>query len=153
MFKKGVKIMIFLKDTKTYDFNKADELWFIVRKPNNQMLSLINSSKKCKWVPELSPSNQLFQQYLTWRSSGQWNTDTFLYKYTPQFLKELKYNPKAHAALETLKETDKNKRIELVCFCHDETLCHRSIMGGILLFQNKEIITCDSSYIKYGLMS
>ncbi|WP_155957648.1 hypothetical protein [Eubacterium sp. 14-2] len=50
-----------------------------------------------------------------------------------------------------LVELDKQgKRICLVCFCLDETLCHRSIIAGILQCTGIQIQGVKRNYSKYG---
>lgn len=105
----------------------ADEVWAIVR-----------SGKRVPFwmqhIPELSPSWELFKQYLTWRDCGHWNKETFEQKYVPRFLSEFKDG--GEQVLNTLVELkrldDAGKHVYLVCFCQDESLCHRSIVAGIL---------------------
>lgn len=106
---------------------ECDEVWAIVR-------SFKNSSPWIKQVADLSPSSALFRQYNNiWKPNGEWNRDTFQQKYTPTFLRQIAQDPKAIALLNELWRKDKEgKTIGLVCFCTDETMCHRSIIAGIL---------------------
>lgn len=108
--------------------DEYDEIWIIVRSlkstpyvPNTQVFH----------VPALSPSPDLFNKYLTWRDNGEWNEDTFQNKYVPQFLYEM-YTYEAQQALNTLIEHGKTHKILLVCYCKDESMCHRSIVMGII---------------------
>lgn len=101
---------------------RTEEIWAIVRSMKNP--------GKMIWVPDLSPTQNLFYQYLKWRDAGHWNEQTFQRLYVPQFLKEAKANPNFHKFIQQLTQSDHD--ISLICFCTDETLCHRSIVAGIL---------------------
>lgn len=144
--------MIYLKNTKTYDFNNADELWFIVRSAGKCM-DLIRNSKKCKWIPDLSPQSELFHKYLDLKQRN-WNEQTFQSVFVPTFINNLKCNPKGLEYLKLLEQEGFNKHIELICFCDHEELCHRSIIGGILLNRHPDdgLIECNHEYVKYGVM-
>lgn len=84
-------------------------------------------------VPALAPSPDLFHKYLDLRKEGHWNRETFEEVYVPQFLRELKANSKAAQWLNRLYLMDRHgKNIALTCYCTDETLCHRSILAGLL---------------------
>jgi hypothetical protein len=79
----------------------------------------------------LSPSPQLFHDYLRWRDAGTWNLETFQKLYTPRFLDQIQNDP---AAIRTMMElayrsTEGGERIQLVCFCTDVRTCHRSILA------------------------
>ena len=109
--------------------NEYDEIWIIVRSlkstpyvPNTQIFH----------VPALSPSPDLFHKYLTWRDNGEWNEDTFQNKYVPQFLYEM-HSQESQQTLQTLIEHhNQGNKILLVCYCPNESMCHRSIVMGIL---------------------
>lgn len=120
----------------------ADEVWAIVRS-DKRVPSWM------KHVPELSPSWELFKQYLTWRDCGHWNKDTFEREYVPRFLDEFKNGDSdLLCTLAYLKELDQSgKNIWLVCFCADETMCHRSIVAGIL--QGLGFNVAGNDYSKY----
>jgi len=119
--------MITIGTIRNCDNNKYDENWAIVR-------SLKNSDDHIKQVAALSPSKELFYLYRDLCSKNQWNAEAFAKIYVPQFLKELRHGPeKGIDFLNQLYKADKaNKNIYLACFCNDETLCHRSIIAGLL---------------------
>lgn len=109
-----------------------DEVWAIVR-------SLKNPIAGVKQVTALSPSRELFWKYLELERQKQWNAKSFREIYVPQFLAEMASDPENYSAenprkwLNELYRLDKaGKNICLVCFCEDETLCHRSIVAGLL---------------------
>lgn len=125
-----------------------DETWAIVR-------SLKNPIKGVKQVADLSPTKQLFYSYLNWKKAGIWNNDTFATKYVPAFINGLKANPNAKALLaELVDKAQAGKNICLLCFCPDETLCHRSIIAGLLQgIDGVEVITnTGNDYSKYRAM-
>ena len=111
--------MIYIDNIRT---PRASEVWAIVRS--------LKSPGKMLWVPDLSPTQLLFYQYINWKNAGQWNADTFKNYYVPQFLTNAKANPNFDKLIAQLSHADHD--ISLICFCTDETLCHRSIIAGIL---------------------
>lgn len=95
--------------------------------------SLKNPSPWMEQVADLSPSPALLGTYLRLKKEGNWNKNTFQSIYVPQFLTEIRHNKKACQWLNFLYNEDKaGRNIALVCFCADETLCHRSILAGML---------------------
>lgn len=114
--------MVTILRIQDVDYEKYSEVWAIVR-------SLKYANPRIKHVPELSPSWGLFNMYLRLKEAGNWNEDTFRSMYVPQFLKEMK----GKAQQQLLNELfSASKSIALVCFCEEEELCHRSIIGGML---------------------
>lgn len=68
----------------------------------------------------------------------------------PVFLKEIQ-NSAARKKLAELIDLDKQgKRICLACFCPDETLCHRSIVAGILQDKGIHVYGVRGDYSQYG---
>lgn len=131
-----------------YETIQYDETWAIVR-------SLKKPIKGVKQVADLSPSNNLFYSYLNWKKQGIWNAETFETKYVPTFIKELKANPNVQPLLAELVDKAKaGKNICLLCFCPDETLCHRSIIAGLLQGVDgvKVITNTNNDYSKYMKM-
>lgn len=114
--------MVTITVMSNVDHSKYDEVWAIVR-------SLKYANQKIRHVPELSPSWALFKKYLSLREAGKWNDETFHNIYVPWFLKEMR-GKKQQNLLNELFNT--KKHICLVCFCPEEELCHRSIIGGML---------------------
>ena len=120
---------------------QASEVWAIVRS--------LKSPGKMIWVPDLSPTQRLFYQYLKWRDAGLWNEKTFQELYAPQFLKDAKANPNFEKLIAQLQHADHD--ISLICFCTDETLCHRSIVAGILQGLGTDV-TAQHDYSQYFQM-
>lgn len=134
--------MITITDIRNVDHAAYDEVWAIVR-------SLKNPGN-LKHISELSPSWNLFKKYLQLQDSGWWNTETFRNIYVPTFLREMQTGT-ARRKLSELMELDRQgKRICLVCFCSDETLCHRSIVAGILQYAGVRIQGVKGDYSPYG---
>lgn len=118
--------MILVRNIRDIEIGSCDEIWAIVR-------SMKSQSKGIKQVVDLSPSWELFKTYRGMSEKGDWNQEAFQSIFVPQFLKEIKSNKKAVELLNYLYKADKeNKIIGLVCFCNDETMCHRSIIAGLL---------------------
>lgn len=106
--------------------SNCDEIWVIVRYLKHPIRNTVH-------VPELAPSNKLVGQYLNWRRQGKWGHDTFQNLYVPLFLKEIHDSPEAIQKLDEAWIKSKNgKTIGLACYCDNEALCHRSIVGGLL---------------------
>lgn len=111
-----------------------DETWVIVR-------SLKSPIKNTVQVKELSPSYELFIQYRQLAEQNNWNRQTFDEIYVPQFIREMQ-NPIARERLNELYLKEKQGlSIGLACFCTDETMCHRSIVGGLLSGAGANVVT------------
>ena len=124
-----------------------DEVWAIVRK-------MKGSSSAIRQITGLSPSPDLFFKYRSLEKEGNWNADTFRSVYLPQFLKEIYESKEARFLLNQLYLRDKQERnVCLVCFCADETLCHRSIVAGLLQGVGCNVVTdTDNDYTEYYQM-
>lgn len=97
----------------------------------------------------LSPSTDLFFKYQDLKNKGCWNENTFQTEYVPVFLNEMQ-SAEAKAALNQLFVESKTKKIALICYCHDENLCHRSIIAGLLNGAGALVVTqTGESYTKY----
>lgn len=118
-----------------------DKVYLIIRSTTSltkTKSSILNCSTH---VPDLSPSKQLFFQYLNWKRTNEWNHKVFDNYYKPAFLDELRNNANAKNWLTRIKtESDAGEKIALLCFCEDETLCHRFIIGKILRDNGCEVI-------------
>lgn len=135
--------MIHLLNVRDIGNVALDETWMIVR----SLKKPINGTVQVK---ELSPSYHLFCEYLRLRSSGIWNERSFKELYVPTFLKEITSSQAAHDRLnELFVKSRRGKNIGLVCFCADEALCHRSIIGGLLSGVGVEVRTTTGS--DYGV--
>lgn len=119
-----------------------DEVWAIVR-------SMKSPSPWIKQVQELSPSKDLFFKYREMAANKTWNADTFMNTYVPQFLREM-HEKSARDMLNKAYLLDKaGKNLALVCFCTDESLCHRSIIAGLLQAVGCNVQTDDDDDYSY----
>lgn len=110
-----------------------DKVYLIVRSIASLERSKSGILQHAEQIADLSPSKSLFYQYLDWQRSSCWNQKTFDDIYKPTFLNELTANPNAQSWLEKLRcEDEAGLKIALLCFCPDENLCHRKIVGDIL---------------------
>ncbi len=134
--------MITITDIRNVNYAAYDEVWAIVR--------LLKNHGKMKHVPELSPSWVLFKKYLQLRDTGKWNADAFRSIYVPTFLKEMSGIEPKRKLSELIELDRQGKRICMICFCHDETLCHRSIIAGILQYMGVQVQNVKGDYSKYG---
>ncbi len=117
------------------------ENWWIVRKPDYL-------PDNAKWVPELSPTPELFAYYSSFYEKGTWSKEHFDSEYVPWFIKDLKVNEKGKEYLEYLKEISEKEDINLCCYCIDERICHKTIIAGILKGMGADI-ECSDEYLKY----
>ena len=105
-----------------------DEIWVIMRYVRN----LGPDMKQVAW---LAPSQELFTKYRQLVNENAWDRAAWETIYVPQFLYELKTNGKAYVwdALNYLWKADREgKSIAVCCSCTDESMCHRSVVGGLL---------------------
>lgn len=139
--------MITIKSIKNVKYEDHDHVWAIVRSMKYQNPNITQ-------VAALSPPQELFRKYLEWRDLGVWTHELFLEKYVPEFLTYIHEDYWAQRFLGALVEFDRaGKDICLVCFCPDETLCHRSIIAGLLQGMGCNVVTDTgndyTSYFKF----
>lgn len=81
----------------------------------------------------LSPSRDLFFWYRRMEKAGKWGRRAFDDEYVPCFLREIKSDLVARRTLNDLRRRSRNgEHIALACYCGDESMCHRSIVAGLL---------------------
>ena len=138
----GGNTMITITNISNINYTDYDEVWAIVRSLKNP--------ENMKHVPALSPSWNLFKTYLGLRDAGKWNTESFSDVYVPTFLREMRSKIVRKKLTELIDLDRRGKHICLTCFCPDESLCHRSIIAGIL--QNAGVPVCGvhADYSRYG---
>lgn len=70
--------------------------------------SFKGSSDWIQQVPQLSPSPELFRDYVrVWKPLGRWNCDTFENEYMPRFLRQIADDPQGVGAdVHTTKNAD-----------------------------------------------
>lgn len=138
--------MIRVTSIKRCHVDEYDKIYLIVRSIASLEKNKSSILQHAEQVADLSPSKNLFYQYLNWQKSGCWNQRTFDDIYKPTFLNEIENNPAAQSWLDRIcAENAENKNIALLCFCPDENLCHRKIVGNILRSKGCNVIfDCDT---------
>jgi len=136
--------MITVAYIRKINYTDYNEVWAIVR-------SLKNPGNM-KHVPALSPSWNLFKTYLGLRDAGKWNAESFRDVYMTVFLREMRSPAVRDKLTELIRLDRQGKRICLACFCPDETLCHRSIVAGILQYAGIPVNGVKDDYSQYGRM-
>lgn len=110
----------------------ADTQYAIVR-------SLTKPIRNTEQLAVLSPSKNLFFEYLRYSKAGEWNKEKFDTWYTPIFLREMQ-SPAAQAKLDELAQRSANgEKIALACFCTDPETCHRSLVAKLLAERGAEV--------------
>lgn len=118
------------------------EKWYIVRKLDDDI-----KNDTFRHVPEISPSQSLFMKYRELAHSHRWNKQTFTSIYLPCFLTEMK-QATSLSILQELVDRSHLDNIALCCYCDDESICHRSIVGGILKGMGADI-EYPQEYLRY----
>ena len=132
--------MLSLKNIRELD-DKQDN-WLIVRSFTGTL------PVRSVQVDVLSPSRHLFFAYRRWANEGRWNMQMFNDCYVPEFLRQMKNDREAKDVLNRLYLESRTKDISLACYCENERMCHRSIVGGLLLGAGANI-SCNQEYKKY----
>ena len=131
---------------RTADF---DNIYLIVRSIESLKRSRNSILNSAIQVSDLAPSKSLFYRHLDWNKAGCWNKNKFETEYAPTFLNELNNNQNAKIWLNKIAADDKaGKKIALLCFCKDEDLCHRTIVGEILKQKGCNIVFDKDVYTK-----
>lgn len=117
--------MIIVTSIASASRTEFDKTYAIVR-------SMKNQSPWIEQLPVLAPSKDLFFKYRNWVTNGEWNHEKFRSGYVPQFLREMTAQPARTMLNELYRRSGEGEHIQLCCFCTDETLCHRSIIAGLL---------------------
>lgn len=127
--------MLYSGSFRSIQPDQYDQIWLCVRSlkamPKNPYGNIFH-------IPELSPSTQLFFEALNLKKAGKWNNDTFNTIYLPKFVEELK-QPAAYQKLEELVELSRSKNILIVCYCSNESLCHRRILKTYVEIRNQQL--------------
>ena len=136
--------MIYVTNIRNLKHIRGDQNYAIVR----------NIKARSAWLERLdalAPSPDLFHKYMALKNAGKWRTSSFRDIYLPQFLKEIRYSQEAARVLNKLVEDDKaGQIITLSCFCTDESICHRSIIAGLLQGAGANVTTdTGTDYSRY----
>ena len=105
---------------------KYDEMWTVMCSPTKGL------KKRTENHPELAPSPELFQQFLSAKRKGGDIKLFFQNEFEDTFLHELAEREEARKSFEYLFNNRNNKDIILMCSCAKDSICHRSILRGIL---------------------
>ena len=131
--------MLMIGSFKNIKPDDYDQIWICVRSlkqmPKNPKNNIFH-------VPLLSPSQNLFFKHLDWKKQGIWDKDKFDKEFAPQFLQEM-LQPEPLAKLQELAELVKTQDILIVCYCGDESLCHRKLIRQIIDMINTEDVDVD----------
>lgn len=102
-------------------------------------------------IKDLSPSPELFNLYLTWKRQGRWNRQMFLDEYLWRFTRDMEQGNGGIGVkkMRQIAELSKYKNIALMCFCEDEFMCHRSIVGQWLIEMGAEVKGLRREYPEY----
>lgn len=124
--------MIFMDyiGNRNKNLSNIHEVWLIVRKPPKTPVTF--GDIPVKVVPELSPKQELLDDYLRLKSIGMWNKDTFNNIYVPRFLNGLRSDEDSRNKLNELYALSLHKNVMIMCFCGDEEMCHRSVIYGLI---------------------
>lgn len=131
--------------------NNITEAWVIARSLKGGLPQIEGVTSY--HVPQLSPSPELFHKYCNEKNAGRWNQEAFQHWYVPQFISDIKGNQESRTILNKLYNAAKKKNIAIVCFCPDESMCHRSIILGLMygMYESRGVTgTCNgSNYMHY----
>ena len=116
--------MIYTRCLSRIRLEHFDEVYAIVR-------SMQRPISNVQQLRALAPSLNLFLEQQSMKKAGRWNSTTFKSWFAPAFIKEMN-SVTSIQVLDALVERFKTKEIALVCYCGDETLCHRSLIAGLL---------------------
>lgn len=109
-----------------------------VPKDNNNLFLTTRSKRNSNGIyhfPGLAPSQELFNKYhQVWKGNPP---ELWWYAYREQYLRELQ-----QPYIDYLRTgLDANQNITLMCFCGDETHCHRSLLKEIFTNLGYETIS------------
>ena len=122
--------MVFVDNIFNINPIDYDEVWIICYSVF-EIQNMFTTYDNVLHVPELAPSESLFKEYRRLVDLSKWGKNSFEDYYVPQFLKDMQRED-SKKMLQVLLTESKKKDIVLACFCSDESLCHRSIVAGIL---------------------
>lgn len=108
---------------------RADEVWLITR-GGQDVPGMIRR-------PDLAPSEGLFKRY-----NRSWKGNPFSewwQKYVDAFEKEMQELDKLNALRELYRAARAGKTICLVCYCPDDTHCHRRLIREFLQAKGIEV--------------
>lgn len=88
------------------------------------------------------------------KKQGIWNHDGFINVYVPRFLAEMRTNiAREYLNILYKRVMYEDKTIALVCFCNDETECHRSILAGLMKGVGVDVVNENGKPVDYSQYS
>ena len=85
------------------------------------------------WFPNLAPSEALLKEFFPVADEKQWRT------FTRRYLAEMKA-PGPKRDLDLLAALSHQTSFSVGCYCEDETRCHRSLLRGLLVALNADVV-------------
>lgn len=119
--------MIMITNLETAKTLEADTKYAVIRSYKYPVPGI-------EQIKELSPSWNLFREYMKLRENRMWNRTAFEESYAPKFVTEIAHDREARRILHRFLERDKaGETVILACFCKNEALCHRLVLADILM--------------------
>ena len=103
-----------------------DEAWSIMLYPTRGL------KHPPQHHPELAPSKGLYSETRRLMDEGAWGLEAFKDIYVPRYIAEHRGSARFKDAMNYLFKMAAERNIILMCSCADGSLCHRSIVGGLL---------------------
>ncbi|MGI9316045.1 MAG: DUF488 domain-containing protein [bacterium] len=85
------------------------------------------------WFPNLSPSEEILKQFFPITDEKRWRS------FKRRFLAEMKA-PGPSRDLDVLAALSHQTNFSIGCYCDDESLCHRSILRGLLEKRGADLV-------------
>ena len=115
------------------DINPADYVEvYICMRSIESLTKDITGHKNVFHLPELSPSTELFLWSQKMKKKFRWTETLFKEQYVPWFLKEMQSQEARNLLLSMICRSKDGIKIAICCSCPRQSLCHRSILAGLL---------------------
>lgn len=142
------KPTLYIGSVRDTQLTNYDEIWGTVRSLSQSIKQSLDKNGKLIEKSSLSPSSQLLNKYLSLKDNNNWNEQTFASEYVPQYLYEQASNPQAVSDMVSLIN-ESEKSISAFCYCGNESICHRSIIAGIVQGAGKNVEGVAKDYSTY----
>lgn len=130
-------------NVETYDGKeiKIDKAYSIVRS---------NKKTRCENIIELAPDENLYSFFLNEKKNMKWTKDRFDEEFVERYFKGIN-NPYGAAAVKRILLESKDENIFIGCFCANENMCHRLLLGAILKYYGGDVVstTIDDKIYDY----
>lgn len=131
---------VYLSSLTNVRFAPPSSIYLTTRSSKQAEYALAQGWEYC---PELGPSWDLFNRVKAFKEANRWNQIMFDDMYKQQFISDLMSNRVALLEIKKLiRKLNNGDNITLVCYCTNQEICHRSILGEIM---NK---ACNAEIIK-----